>query len=56
MTWLKTIKKAIGAALTAGAGAAGIVIADLPWPAIIGAAALAFLGAWFPTNQTNTTP
>ena len=52
MSVVRKIWKALGAAVGAGAGAAGIVVADLPWPAIIGAAVLAF-GTTFvsPANE-----
>jgi len=53
MTVIRKISKAIGAAAGAGAAAAGIVIAELPWPAIIGAAMVAFVSAFLaPANET----
>lgn len=54
MSVARKISKAIAAGVTAGAGAAGIVLADLPWPAIIGSAALAFAGTFLaPKNTTD---
>lgn len=51
MTALRSAKKAIAAGIAAAASAAGIVIADLNWPAIVGAFIVGIVGVYLaPAN------
>lgn len=48
--FVKWTKKALVAGLLSAAGAAGIVVAELDWPAIIGMFFVAAIGVFFPEN------